>query len=197
VSSREMSTGASAALAGDEIIPVVLGKFEFGSGTVYLWTGSDVGPIEWDGHTWTGCGALASIGGIEETEESRAVGIELELTGIPLTTLVDGIEIDILAIANDEDWQQRPARLYFGILNTDFTWRVEPFQIRKGLMDVMQLDEGKTATIKLYLESQQVDLERAEVLRYTAETQRALYAGDKGCDQVAALQDKEVVWNLS
>lgn len=193
-----MSAGADAVLSGDQIIPVILGEFEFGSGTVRLTTAADISKtLSWNGQTWWSCAGLARVAEVEETTEGRAVGTAVELTGIPLTTEVDGVEIDILAIANAEDWQQRTARLYLGALNHDWTWAFEPFQYRKGLMDVMELTEGTVATIRLTLESSQIDLERAEVLRYTAETQRSLYENDRGCDQVAALQDREVVWNLS
>lgn len=191
-----MSSGADAAFAGDSISPAILVELEFGSGMVRLWS-PGIGDIEWNDVVWTGCGALGKIGDIEETAESRATGVELELTGIPLTTAIDGVDIDILAIANSEDWQQRPVRIYYGLLSATRTWAVEPFQIRKGLMDLMELDEGKTATVRLKLESMHFDLERAEVLRYTAEAQRALHPGDAGCDQIAALQEKEIRWNLS
>jgi hypothetical protein len=64
-------------------------------------------------------------------------------------------------------------------------------------MDVMSLQEnGRTASIRLTLESAAYDNERAETLRYTSESQRALHPGDAGLDQVPSLQEKPFTWNL-
>lgn len=191
-----MSPGGAAAFASAEIRPVLLVELQFESGTVRLHT--ELGKLTALGEDWDGCGALGRILEMEETAESRAVGAQLELAGLPVVSVIDGEEINIVAIASAEVWQHRPAIIYYGLLGAGRTWAVEPFQIRKAMMDQMPItDDGKTAVIRLTLESPFFDSERAEVTRYTAEQQRALYPGDKGCDQVAALQEKDITWNFN
>jgi hypothetical protein len=194
---ERISAEKSAHFQQEGIIPALLGYFDFSSGPVRLWA-PGITPIEWGGHTWSGCGALASIAALEESSEGRAISTVLELSPLPLTHQVDGVDIDILSIAHGEQWQHRKAMLYLGLFHKDsLRWLLDPFQIRKGFMDVMELTEnGESAAIKLTLESRYYDLERAEVLRYTAETQRALYPDDAFFDQIALLQDKPIQWNL-
>jgi hypothetical protein len=190
-----MSDGASDEFEQPKIAPVFLGEFEFSSGTVRFFTG--IGQMVWDGKTWYGAGALARVGELEETADGRAVGTQVELTGVPLTMEVEGVQIDILQIAINEEWQQRPARIFYGLLNPDLTWAAQPFQVRKQMMDVMELSEdGKSSRIILNLESPHFDNERAEISRWTAEGQRALHPGDAFWDQEAALQGKPITWTL-
>jgi hypothetical protein len=195
--SERLPEGDASAFKQDDIRPAVLAHFEFGSGAVRLWA-PGVGPIQWGGFEWTGCGALGSIGDLEETSEGRAVSTELELSPVPLVSNVDGVDIDILAIAFHEEWRLKPVRIFLGLFEaTSLKWKVEPFQVRKGFMDTMELTEaGQVAKIKLTLESRYFDLERADVLRYTMATQRARFPLDAFFDQVSALQDKEITWNL-
>lgn len=172
-------------LSGEKLSPIGLVELEFDSGAFRVWTG--IGDLEWDGETWTGVGDLGSISAIEETTEVRAVGVQLELSGIPS---------EVIAIANEQDWQGRPARIYYAVLQGR-TFVGEPFKMFQGLMDQMTLVEGDQAAIRIACESSQIDLERTRVRRYTAEDQRAEYAGDKGLDQVAALQEVEILWGRS
>ena len=163
-----------------------------------LWA-PGIGKIQWGGFEWEGCGALAHIGSLEESSEGRAISTEIELSPLPLTQEVDGVEIDILRIAHQEDWHQRPARIYVGLFEADsLRWRIEPIQFRKGFMDVMELTEdGTSARIRLTLERRDFDNERAEVMRYTPAAQRARYPDDAFCDQVPLLQDRPITWNLA
>jgi hypothetical protein len=184
--SRTIPSGTDAALLAPQLAPIGLVQLAFGSGTVRFWTG--VGDLSWGGYTWTGTGTLGKIGQMEETLESRAATLQLELSGIPP---------DVLAIALAEDWQGREARVYYGVLDDNRQFVGDPFQIRRGLMDQMTLTEGAEATITLAIESRDIDLGRANSRRYTAEDQRGEYPGDRGCDAVALLQSQEIVWNLS
>src|SRR5688572_29641023 len=50
------------------------------TGVVRYWTG--LGPIEWDGKTWTGQGHVLSLSNIEETTDVKANGISISLSGV-------------------------------------------------------------------------------------------------------------------
>lgn len=182
---RDIPTATDAALLGPKLTPIGLVQLAFGSGTVRFWTGH--GNLSWNGFTWSGVGTLGRIGQMEETIESRAAAVELQLSAIPA---------EVLAIANAEDWQGRRARIYYAVMNESGELIGAPFQMRHGLMDVMTLEEGEQATITLTVESRDIDLGRNKARRYTAEDQRGEYPGDKGCDAVALLQEREVIWNV-
>lgn len=180
---RDIDTAVAAALDGAQLAPIGLVELEFGSGTVRFWTG--VGNFTWNGVSWTGTGELGRIGAIEETVELRAVGLELGLSGVPA---------EVLTIALQESWQGRAARVWYAVVNDARELVGEPVPLFDGIMDVMTLEEGLSAAIALVAESRQIDLERANVRRYTAEDQRAEYSGDAGCDAVAGLQEIDIVW---
>lgn len=183
---RDLSSGLLEATLASSLSPIGLVEMQFGSGTVRFWTGR--GPLVVDGQTYTGTGTLGKISAIEETTELRPVSVELELSGIPA---------EVLTIANGEDWHGRDVVIRYGALQLTgnrYTLVDDPFQIFKGKMDLMTLVDGTQSSITVSAESKQIDLERSSPRRYTAEDQRAEFPEDAGCDAVASLQNREIVW---
>lgn len=187
---RDLHADAAAEVQAGVVAPIGMVEIDFDSATMRLWTG--VGELVWNGDTFTGAGdagatgngQLGQISAIEETAELRAVGIRLQLSACAP---------EVLAIANDEDWQGRAVRVYYAALRGR-AFIGEPLLIFKGIVDVMTLVEGEQAAIAVQCESKQIDLERTRARRYTSEDQRAEFPGDKGLDAVAALQDLELHW---
>lgn len=192
--SRALDVSTLIAVRSPQLSPVALVELEFGSGTVRMWSGYGVITTP-DGREWHGAGNLGTIGAIEDTAESRATATVLELSGVgePIAT-ADGETVDVLAIAHGETWQQRPGRVYFGVLDDNLRWIGDIVPLREGIMDRMELSEGSGANVRLTIESELIDNERPEAQRFTAENQRARYADDAFCDQIAALQDKSITW---
>jgi hypothetical protein len=63
--SRNLTPGFAAALAEQDLRPVILFEGQFVPCTVRLWSG--LGEIGWAGESWSGAGALLGLGSIEET----------------------------------------------------------------------------------------------------------------------------------
>lgn len=187
---RDLNAATALAVQAETLAPIALVSLGFDSGVLRLWSG--IGELEWDGEVWHGAGSLGSISAIEETAEIRAVGVVMELSGIPVDAEVEDGRT-ILEVANDESWQGRPAEIYYAVLSGR-SFVGTPVQLFGGMMDRMTLVEGSMATIRVACESKQIDLERAKVRRYTAEDQRSEFPGDRGADTVAALQDIELRW---
>lgn len=187
---RNLDGDLSAAVQGERLAPIGLVELDYDSGSVYLWTG--VGELVWNGNTYIGAGdggadgkqQIGRVGAIEETTEIRAVRVQLELSGCAP---------EVLAIAVAEDWQGRPVRVRYAVLQGRAIVGT-PLLLFSGLIDNMTVGEGDQASLVLTCESKQIDLERTRARRYTAEDQRAEYPGDKGLDVVAALQEREVHW---
>lgn len=78
------------------------------------------------------------------------------------------------------------------LLDAEGAFVADPFPLWAGLMDVMEVTDGAEARIALTCESRLVDLERAEVLRYTDADQQAEYQGDRFFEYVPALQEVEI-----
>tara|TARA_R110000823_G_scaffold148380_4_gene279072 strand:- start:308 stop:859 length:552 start_codon:yes stop_codon:yes gene_type:complete len=177
--SRTVPASILTALSQPEVQPFYAVEFMFDNAPIRFWTGYGDRTIETN--TYTGTGDLMSIGGLEEVSDMSAKSASITLNGIPPT---------LISLALQEEYQNRECRILFGV--TDSSDIVEVFA---GTMDRMTIqDGGETGTIDLTVESKWVRLDRANVRRYTSESQKSRHSTDTFFDYVADLQDKDVVW---
>ncbi|HZP22823.1 MAG TPA: hypothetical protein VFB04_05210 [Terriglobales bacterium] len=179
-----LTSAMIAELAKANIRPRIFLEAEFTSGTIYVW--SDVTPIDWNGHTWTGIGHLGSISPAPETTEVRADNIVISLSGIP-SSLVSKVLGEVRP--------NYPVKVWFGCLSESGAVIADPYLTFQGLMDVPTIQEnGQTATISITVENRMVDLQRARERRYTDKDQQQLYPGDKFFEYVPSLADWNGIW---
>ncbi len=178
--SRDIA-GVIATALGDEVVePFFAVDLEFDSGTLRLWTG--VGSREINGNEYIGAGNFLQISEMQETAEIQAAGATLTLSGIPT---------ELLSIALSEPYQQRPARIYFGLVGAE----ADMAEVFTARMDQMTIEEGpESSIIQLSIENVLVDLERPRVLRYTNNDQQSRFPGDRGFEFVETIQNREVFW---
>lgn len=204
--SRPIPAALLAALSASTIRPALFVEALFAGGTTRVWSG--YGEMTAGGQTWQGAGNLLDISLVGETQEVRAQGVTVTLSGIPSA---------LLSLALQEPYHGRIARIYLGafadegppdtVLILDTMTGVYRLRDRStlliadlhpifaGRMDVMSINEtGETATIGIAIENRLIDLERAAEVLYTAETQERLFSGDKGLEYVAALSDRQLTW---
>jgi hypothetical protein len=178
--SRDIATVVANALGDAVVEPFFAIDLGFDTGTLRLWTGHGSKII--DGEEYIGAGAFLQVSDLQETAEIQAAGATLTLSGIPS---------ELLSLALTEPYQQRPARIYFGLI-ADADDMVEVFTAR---MDQMTIDEGpETSTIQLTVENVLVDLERPRVARYTNADQQSRFPGDRGLEFVESVQGREIFW---
>lgn len=206
---RELPADLATALATPGTVAGVIAfmaEFRFDSGTIGMWSG--LGVIEYNGVEFHGGGNLVGISAYEETEELQAKGMVFTLSGIP-TNLIE--------IAEDENYQSRPMRLYVALVDIVSSIETEDgtglvltesggkiklesrvnsiYRLFSGLMDTMDIREGpETATIELACENVLTLLKRSKERRYTDQDQKSRYPDDDGLKFIAQLQDKELVW---
>ncbi|WP_249732000.1 hypothetical protein [Roseococcus sp. SDR] len=162
--------------------PVILCELDFASGPFRVWTG--LGDLEWAGKTFEGVGDLGAMSDVEETVELRAVRLDLTLSPVPQ-------EVVDIALA-ERSYRLRPAKLWIALLGEDGAFVSDPFPLWSGIMDTMEVVDGAQPRVTLSCESRLVDLERAEVRRYTDADQQAEYPGDRFFEYVPALQEAEI-----
>ena len=169
--------------------PILLVKIAFDSGDLNLWTG--IGDLRFGGgspeDTYTGAGDLLAFSPIEESDDLKAVGLTVTLSGIPSS---------LISTALAEDYMGRAATVWFGAMDSSGALVADPEPIFAGLTDSMPImDSGETATIELQIENRLARLENTRVRNYTPEDQALAYSGDKGLDFVVALNDgRKLVW---
>lgn len=178
-----VATAAQAAL----VRPVLLLQVTFPTGTLRLWTG--VGSLVYGGNTYTGAGSLISVSPIEETNEVRAAGVQVTLSGIPSNTLAT-------AVGTMNSGQSGEIR--FGLMDSANALIADPVLAFAGRLDTAVIEEsGDTCTVLVTFESRLIDLERPRERRYTDEDQQAEFSGDVGMQYVAALQDRVLKWGTA
>lgn len=149
-----------------------------------LWSG--VGPITWDGKTWIGAGHLLSIKPIEESNDVRAIGWQISMSGLPTANVSR-------ALANGR--QGRAGYLWLGATDAAGAVISDPYLLSSGRFDFFVIDRGgETSTIAANYESRLIDLERSRERRYTHADQQIDYPGDLGFEYVNSLQDKQLIW---
>jgi hypothetical protein len=177
-----LSPHAASSATSPVAAPVVLVELDFASGTFRAWTG--LGQLNWAGKVFEGVGSIGAVGEVEETVELRAVRLTLALSPVPQ-------EVVDIALA-ERSFRLRPARLWGVLLDAEGAFVADPFPLWAGLMDTMEVTDGAEPRVALTCESRLVDLERAEVRRYTDADQQAEYPGDRFFEYVPALQEAEI-----
>lgn len=114
MSTRNLTGGMSERIADGVVRPVLFleGSF-YATGSpdeefLRLWTG--IGEVSWSGRSWTGAGKLLRLSPLEESNEVKAVGFSVELSGLPASTLS-------LALANTR--QGRPGKVWLGLMGRE------------------------------------------------------------------------------
>jgi len=187
--------------------PAIMAEMYFDTQTIGMWTG--YGVLNWDDKQFLGGGTFVGLSPIEETQELQARGIVASLNGIPAANI---------SLAQEENVRGRPFRLWIGVVSTTAYIAAEddpgvlkaedgaflrlensligtPYRQFSGLMDVMEYStDGKSANVRLSIESNLIIGQRAKLSRYTNEDQRKKYPSDTGLRFINQLQDKEIIW---
>lgn len=180
---RDITTALRDQVTASALQPIALFEAIFDSGTLRFWTG--YGPINWNGAEWTGAGNLIGLSELVESQELKAVGAAVTLSGIPS---------ELISVALAEDYQGRRCNIYIGAMDNGVPV-ADPYKIFGGIMDVMEIDEaGEFASITITIENRLIDLERPRERRYEHEDQQALFAGDLGLEYVPTIQDVPIIW---
>ena len=178
-----MRDGTPAEFSADALTPFMAIEALFDSGTVRLWGG--YGDLEIDGETYLGGGSLLSISGVEESSKIEARGANVVLSGL---------DPAIIAIALQENYQNRACRIIIGTLDESVNVNAS-YTLLRGRIDQLSIEEsGESAAIAVAIENRLIDLNRPRISRYTDEDQRALYPDDTGFSYVNDLQEKTVEW---
>ena len=174
---RTLDPATEALLDGGRFQPAWLAEIEFESGLLYIWTGNS--ELNWNGHTWVPVGGNGFVEEITETEEVRASGIRLELSGF---------KSEYVGLAIGSVRQGKSATVYLAFLNDAGAFIGAPIQSFTGSVDTSEItDDGSSATITLNVESELILLGRKRVRRYTHHDQLMDYPSDLGFKHVAAV----------
>ena len=134
---------------------------------------------------WVGLSLLGDISEITEGPENRSYGVNLTLSGIPLSYAEYLINQKI---------QGKKVTISMGFLTPDGSMVGSPYPVFVGYADTMDLRVGKETAVSIAVESLLVDWERARTRRFTDPDQRSRFPDDAGFQHVTAMVSKDVKW---
>jgi len=190
MTTRDLTSGMTAAVQAGTVRPALLyeGEFDNGSGGsafVRLWSG--LGTLTWNGQSWAGAGNLLGISEVRESTSLRANAFEVWLTGVSQT---------LVATALASARKNRSGKLWLALFNAgDFTTPIaDPYLLKKGRFDTIPIDDAGTASkITARYEDRLAALGIPRERRYTTADQALRAPGDRGFEYVEALQDAQFI----
>lgn len=187
MATRNITAGVLAELTKSHVRMGLLAKLEFDSGDTKVHSG--VGDLVFDGETYTGVGILGGVSPIVETQEIRATGVTLTLSGVPEA---------MAALVLAEDCQKRPASMWLAFFDVDDNLIADPYKILTGQMNYMNFTaDGDSSTVEVLIENALIDLNKTDLHHYTDANQKITYPNDEGLSFVSVIQDKEITWGVN
>lgn len=181
---RGLSNAQLTAVVGTHRIVVPLFELFFDSGTLRL------AICPWDvvvsGNTYNTTGQILSVKPLSESSTSKE-GAEITMSGL---------DAAIINIAAYESYRGRFVRLSKLYLDKDTNAQIgNPVTQFIGRMQSIAIAESNNdCAVTLTAEHYEIELTRPAPLRLNNADQQRLYPGDKGCDQVESMTEKNIVW---
>lgn len=184
---RDLSAALEAAALSPLLRPAFLFEMDTTEGTVRVWDG--IGPLVWGDKTFTGIGSLGTISSSEETDEVKANGITVTMSGLPTAQIS-------FMLGTVSKSRFRTAALYIAALDEGGQLVGDPYVWFGGRVDTGSINDGtdNTCTIQIELAHENVDLERANIIRYDDVQQKRRFNGDRGLEYLISLQNKTLKW---
>jgi hypothetical protein len=175
---------AAIKLAEDHQNIIFAVKASFDTATIRLHSGMDELTI--NSETYEGAGTLLAISDIEDSKELKSSGVTFSLSGMDTT---------VLNYALTENYQNRPIILYLAFISGGTDHVDGLMTLFSGRMTQIQVtDNTQGAMVTINSENRLVDLRRPSNIRYTNESQQLLYPSDTSLNEVAAIQDLQLMW---
>lgn len=184
MSQRGLTTAFRAELAEQSVREIIMLRLELDSGILALFNGT--GEVRYLGDDYIGAGNFLSISNLEETLDNRAVGASLALSLDP--------SIISLVLNEAKNSQGRPARIYVGLLNEQWSLINSPTQY-DYLIDNMQiLDDGESGQVRVNLEGREIRDQIVKESRYTDAEQVIDFPTDRAFLGTPKIANRPVYW---
>lgn len=181
-----LSTAHKAAMGADVIRLGIFAEFEFDSATTRMWSGPD--DIFWNGYTWLSGAGIAGMKTSGEGEGLEARRMEFILIDVAKT---------YYTIAVNTHFRDRACRVYWNLMNADFTAVAHAYLMEEARMNQPKIFEGEdTITIMLTAESNLLDMFRPNRVSMTSADHKKLHPNDDFYKFVPSLPGAQLPWGL-
>lgn len=186
MSDRSLSAAMLAEIQKSTVAWCYLVEAEFDSGSLFL---TDyAADITWSGDTYERTAGFLSFSGLQETGELLVNQITVSLSGVDTT----------IAIAKvlQNDFLDRPLRIYCAALDADGQVIADPEKIFEGRMDqpvIAEDPDSGTSTVSVRGTPAWADFGRRPGRHTNSEEQEFYFSGDLGFEFVSQIP-KNLVW---
>ncbi len=166
---RGLSASMLTAVSESVVRPVYLLDLAFASGANahHFYLSSRHKDVTWNSLSWLGNGWFQEWDSVSDDDESGIGGLSVVLTGVPE---------ELTSIVLNGPSQKAQSSLWLGLLDGSDAIIVDPIQIFSGFLDTCELlDAGDESAIRVTFESEAIILDRECNLRYTEQSQAALF----------------------
>ncbi len=162
----------------------MLAEIEHPSGTARFWTG--IGPLSYNGFTWTGVGRLGAISPIKKTAELSIQEIAFTLAGV---NPEDAAELD-------DNVRNLSGRAWLACFGDKGEVIADPVLMVDAVLDYQSLQVGDDGSTSIVINALTgfTTLERGIDEAWTPENQKFSYPADSGLDLIPSLQNQQILW---
>lgn len=185
------SSAAKAQMSGATVRCDILAEFQFVSGTVRVWNGFGA-LTTLDAKVWQGVAGLADISGISPSLNGSAPPISMTLSGVDSTFAAK-------AKAEASEYYYRPVVFYLQFFGDGWECLDNPYGLTMARMTQLtarreSTEEGMVHTVTLTAESPFAVRRRPKFGYLTDRDQQARFAGDRGLERVAGIDNKPITF---
>jgi hypothetical protein len=164
----------------------VLAEMDHPSGIGRFWTG--IGPLVWNGYTWTGAGKLGGVAPIRHTSDISIQEIVFTMSAVSPDD----------ASRLGSSVRKREAVVLLACFDEAGKVIADPYHLLAAELDTQTLNASEEGvTIAITARSGFYKLDRGLDEVWSSEDQQSNYPGDTGMDLISELQNKNVIWKPS
>jgi hypothetical protein len=168
---RSLTAGVIAELATNKLNPVELIYLGISTGTYYT---DHYKNLTFDGNTYT---ASSLFLGSSEVQENADVAVNT------LSLKFSGADTTIISLLLNNNYMNKPAKVYRGFLNDSQALIADPFLLFDGRISSFTLEEDTTSSsVNIIVASHWADFEKTSGRRTTENSQKIYFPNDKGME---------------
>lgn len=169
-------------LMQDRVTVALAAQIRFDSGTVYVHSGT--GQIVLGGYVYHGMGSLGRVDDAGESHSTSPTQLKMTLSGLDLS---------LLSITLNENCVGREAEIYLLVLD-DASQVLANNLLFKGRISATGARAGNENTLQYTLSNIFEDWQRPWAERFTDESHKAKYPGDRIFRYVAQMAERSIYW---
>ena len=182
---RSLSAGVIAEIATNKLNPVELVYLGISTGTYYT---DHYKNLSYDGNTYTASSLFLGSSEVQETVDVSVNTLSLKFSGADTT---------IIALLLNNNYMNKPAKVYRGFLNDSQALIADPFLLFDGRISNFSLEENATtSSINIIIASHWADFEKIQGRRTSENSQKLLFSTDKGME-FASQTSQKIKWGVA